>query len=56
MADPVSTADLQEMLEERDTDEQERCEHGCFADERCEDCEDEKGHLSWWHPSWRKYA
>lgn len=27
------------QLAERDADEETRCEHGVFGDERCEDCE-----------------
>lgn len=50
--DELTGADLQEAVREREADEQERCEHGCFRDERCEDCIYEKGHLSWWIPPW----
>lgn len=53
MADHLTVAEQQQMIKERDADEETRCEHGHFADDRCEDCEDEKGHLSWWSPSWK---
>jgi len=34
----LGVAETHEVLEERDGDEESRCEHGCFPDEDCADC------------------
>lgn len=51
-SDELTIAERQSLLDERDIEEQERCEHGVLQGEHCGDCDEEKGHLSCWSPPW----